>query len=124
MIGNINSMSNEEIIDYITNLCKNRNLTTNELNIMKYIFDNNMINPNCNNGQFILICALNGNFDMISILKEYNCEININDNEPLRICAQNNFLDCALLLFDETIDIDEYGYSSSYGNLKKIKESL
>lgn len=119
----INSMENSEIIDYITNLCKNKNLNENEIKNIKYVFDNNIINPNYNNGYFLILCALNGNYDMINILKEYKCEIHINDNEPLRICAQNNFFDCALLLFDNSIDIEEYDFSSSYDNLKKIKNN-
>lgn len=123
-MDNFNLMEIEESIDYILNLCKNKILSNEEKENTKKIFNNKIINPNYNNGYFLIASSINGNFDMINILKEYNCEIHINDNEPLRICAQNNYLDCALLLFDETIDINEYDYSSSYDNLRKIKNSF
>ncbi len=110
-----------EIIDEIIELCKKKSLNKNEIEFIKSLFNKKTIDPNYNEGYFLMACSINGNYDMLNILKYYDCKININDNEALRICAQNNFLDCALLLFDNTVNIEQYDYSSSYLNLKKIK---
>jgi hypothetical protein len=109
-----------EVINYIFNLCKKKILLDNEIKDINNIFGCNIINPNYNNGYFLIVSAINGNYYMIDILKKYGCDIYINDNEALRICAQNNFFDCALLLYNETINIDDYIYSASYENLLKI----
>jgi len=117
-------MDNRETIEYVISLCYNKTLNSNEILNVKHFFSDSVIDPNYNNGQLLTISALNGNCDMIKVLKEHNCNIHINENEPLRICAQNNYLDCALVLFDETVNVEEYDYSASYNNLRKIKENI
>lgn len=74
--------------------------------------------------ELVIGCALEGNYKILHALKENGYNLNINDYEPLRICAQNNNLDCAILLYDDTINVEDYQYSSAYKNLKEIKKKF
>lgn len=107
--------------EYILELCRNKALSDEEKKKVIEIFADNEVDPNFAHGYFLTVSSIHGNYDMIYILKNNNCIMNIDDNEPLRICAQNNYIDCSLLLFDETINIENYKFSSSYDNLVKIK---
>ena len=71
--------------------------------------------------EMVIGFALEANYEMLHALKENGYNLNINDYEPLRICAQNNKLDCAILLYDDNINVEDYQFSSAYKNLKEIK---
>jgi len=108
-------------LEYVVGLCKKRTLNQTEINLVINMFENKYNFVKYEYEYFLIVSSIHGNYDMIKIIIDFKHETNINDNEPLRICAQNNHIDCALLLFNDSIDIEQYDYSVSYENLKKIK---
>lgn len=115
-------MDVEEMIKYSCELCMQDKLNLEEKIFMNNILSLKLINPDMNDGKLLIISSIYGNYDMIKLLIHYGCKTDINDNEPLRILAQNNYIKCALLLFNDSIDIDKYDFSASYENLKKIQK--
>lgn len=122
-MNNIKNMDLHQIISYLSNYCQNMHITNDDKLNIEYIFKSSLISPNYDNGYFVTYSAMCGNLSMLEILKNNGACMDINDNEPLRISAQNKFNDCALFLFNNCINIDDYDYSASYNNLKLIRDS-
>jgi hypothetical protein len=91
-------MDKESIIYEILNLCKKNKLTDNEINNLNELFDNNIVDINYDDGEFILSSSFFGNADMLNILINHNANIHIFDNKPYRLAVQNNNIECIKIL--------------------------
>ena len=88
----------DDIIFDILCLCKKKELNYKEISTLKYIFENNIVDVNYDNGRFILSASFFGNYDMINILKLYGANIYVNEKKPYKLALQNNNIKCLDIL--------------------------
>ena len=88
------NMDEESIFYEILHLCKKNSLSDDEKKHLNYVFDQNIIDINCDDCNFILSSSFFGNSDMVQILINHNADIHIDNNKPHRLAIQNNNIEC------------------------------
>ncbi len=89
-------MDRESMINEIYYYCHKKTLTDEEINFLNHIFENNIVNVNYDDGEFILSSAFFGNSKMVEILLSYGANVNL--DRAYHLAIQNHHLDCARLL--------------------------
>lgn len=94
---------NEEMditgIEYkILELCKKQNLTQDDIDFVNYIFQNNILNVDFDDCEFILSASFFRNYKMVELLIKNNANIHVDNNKPYRLALQNGDEKCMKLL--------------------------
>lgn len=97
----MNNLNIDDIIFDVLRLCQKKKLNENDITMLKYIFENQLIDVNFDNGRFILSASFFGNYDMLKIMKEYGADMYIDNDKPYKLALQNNNIDCMKILNDK-----------------------